>query len=51
LQKPSQIGGDNLQNLRSETSRTFRNKKRKYLKEKMNELETKNKKENIRDKA
>jgi hypothetical protein len=27
LQTPSQINGDNLQNLRHETSRTFRNKK------------------------
>jgi hypothetical protein len=47
LQNPSQINGDNLQNLRSETSRTFRNKKREYLKGKINELETNNK--NIRD--
>jgi hypothetical protein len=28
LQNPSQINGDNLQNLRCETSRTFRNKKK-----------------------
>jgi hypothetical protein len=28
LQNPSQINGDNLQNLRHETCRTFRNKKR-----------------------
>jgi hypothetical protein len=27
LQNPSQINGDSLQNLRHETSRTFRNKK------------------------
>jgi hypothetical protein len=31
LQNPSQINGDNLQNLRCETSRTFRNTKREYL--------------------
>jgi hypothetical protein len=49
LQNPSQIYGDNLQNLRHETCRTFRNKKREYLKDKINELETKNKKKNIRD--
>jgi hypothetical protein len=30
LQNPSQINGDNLQNLRRETSRTFRNKKIEY---------------------
>jgi hypothetical protein len=33
--------GDSLNNGRRETSRTFRKKKREYLKEKMNELETK----------
>jgi len=37
---PSQIYGDNLQNLRRETSRIFRKKKREYLKDKINELET-----------
>jgi hypothetical protein len=40
LQNPSQISGDTLQNLRRETSRTFRKKKREYLKGKFNELET-----------
>jgi hypothetical protein len=49
LQNPSQNNGDNLKNLRHETSRTFRNKKRKYLKGKINELQTKNKHKNIRD--
>jgi hypothetical protein len=49
LQNPSQISGDNLQNLRCETSRTFRNKKREYLKDKINELECNNKNKNIRD--
>jgi hypothetical protein len=48
LQNPSQISGDNLQNLRRETSRTFRNKRREYLKGKSNELETNNKIKNIR---
>jgi hypothetical protein len=47
LQNPSQINGDNLQNLGHETSRTFRNKKREYLKDKINELETNNKNKNI----
>jgi hypothetical protein len=50
LQNPSQINdGDNLQNLRCETSRTFRNKKRKHLKDKINELEINNKNKNIED--
>jgi hypothetical protein len=49
LQNPSQINGDDLQNLRRETSRTFRNKNREYLKGKINELETNNKNKNIRD--
>jgi hypothetical protein len=31
LQNSSQINGDNLQNIRRETNRTFRNKKREYL--------------------
>jgi hypothetical protein len=44
LQNPSQINGDNLQNLGCETNRTFRNKK-----DKINELETNNKNKNIRD--
>jgi hypothetical protein len=49
LQNPSQISGDNLKNLRWETSRTFRKSKREYLKVKINELETYNKNKNIRD--
>jgi hypothetical protein len=48
LQNPNQINGDNLKNLRSETSKIFRNKKREYLKGKINDLETNNNK-NIRD--
>jgi hypothetical protein len=43
MQNPSQINGDNLENLRRETSRTFRNKKREYLKGKINKFETNNK--------
>jgi hypothetical protein len=38
--------GENLKNLRSETSRTFRNEKRDYLKEKINELEINNENKN-----
>jgi hypothetical protein len=51
LQDPSEINGDNLNNVRREASRHFRNKKREYLKDKINELATnsKNKNKNIRD--
>jgi hypothetical protein len=44
LQNPSQINGDNLQNLRRETNTTLGNKKREYLKGKINEFENHNKK-------
>jgi hypothetical protein len=43
------MNGDNLQNLRCETSRTFRNKKRKYLKNKISDLETNSKNKNMRN--
>jgi hypothetical protein len=46
LQNPNQINTDNLQNLRRETSRTFRNKDREYLKGKINEMESNNKNKN-----
>jgi hypothetical protein len=49
LQNPNQINRDNLQNLRHETSRTFRYKNREYLKGKINELEIKYENKNIRD--
>jgi hypothetical protein len=49
LQNQNQINRENLQNLRCETSRIFRNKKMEYLKGKINELETNNKNKNIRD--
>jgi hypothetical protein len=49
LQNPSQINLDDLQNLRHKNSRTFRNKKREYLKGKINELEHNDKNKNIRD--
>jgi hypothetical protein len=50
LQDPSEINGDNLKNVRRETGRHFRNKKREYLKGKINELATNSKNKNIRDK-
>jgi hypothetical protein len=34
LQNPSKTNGDNLNSVRRETRRNFRNKKREYLKEK-----------------
>jgi sulfatase maturation enzyme AslB (radical SAM superfamily) len=40
---------DNVQILKRETSKTFRNNKREYLNGKINELETNNKNKNIRD--
>jgi hypothetical protein len=49
LQNQSQINGDNLQNLKHEISTTFRNNEREYLKGKISELETNNKKKNITD--
>jgi hypothetical protein len=47
LQDPSEINGDNLNNIRREVSRHFRNKKRKYLKDEIDELATNSKKKNI----
>jgi hypothetical protein len=41
FQDPSEIIGDNLNNIRRETSRHFQNKKREYLKDKINEIATK----------
>jgi hypothetical protein len=48
LQDPSEINGDNLNNVRGEASRYFRNKKREYLKDKINELATNSKNKNIK---
>jgi hypothetical protein len=47
LQDPSEINGDNLNNVRQEASRYFRNKKKENLKDKINELVTKSKNKNI----
>jgi hypothetical protein len=38
LQVPSEINGNNLNIIRLEASRYFRNKKREYLKDRINEL-------------
>ena len=40
LQNPNKINVDNLNNVRREASRFFRNKKKEYLKDKFYELET-----------
>jgi hypothetical protein len=40
---------DNLNNVRYEASKHFRNKKREYLQDKINELATHSKNKNIRD--
>jgi hypothetical protein len=49
LQDPGEINGDNLSNVRRETSRHFRNKKRQYMENRINELATNSKNNNIRD--
>jgi hypothetical protein len=49
LQDPSQTNGDILNNVRCETSRTFRDKKREYLYVQINELETNGRNKNIRE--
>jgi hypothetical protein len=49
LQDPSEINGDNLNNVRREASTHFRNKKKEYLKDEINELATNSKNKNIRD--
>ncbi|KAJ4442439.1 hypothetical protein ANN_04025 [Periplaneta americana] len=47
LQDPIEEKRDNYFNERREASRTLRNKKRDYLKEKLNEVETNSKNKNI----
>jgi hypothetical protein len=49
LQDASKIHGDNLNNVRCEASRHFRNKKRESLKDKTNELAMNSKNKNTRD--
>jgi hypothetical protein len=43
------VNEDNLSNVRQEASRHFRNKKREYLKDKINEVESNSKNKNVRD--
>jgi len=49
IQDPSQNNVDNLNNVRCEASRHFRNKKKEYLKAEIDERETDSKIKNIRD--
>jgi hypothetical protein len=49
LQDPSQINGDNLNNVRLEASRHCRNERGGYPKDIINELESYSKKKNIRE--
>ena len=49
IQDPSQSNVDDLNNVRRDASRHFRNKKKAYLKAKIEVLETNSKINNIRD--
>jgi len=49
IQDPSQSNVDNLNNVRREVSRHFRNKNEAYMRVKIEELETNSKIKNIRD--
>jgi hypothetical protein len=49
LQDPSEIKADNLNNVRREASRYFRNRKGEHLKDKINELATNSKNKHITD--
>ena len=49
IHDPSQSNVDNLNNVRRDASRHFRNKKKAHLKAKIEELETNSKIKNIRD--
>jgi hypothetical protein len=49
LQNPTEVTEDYHSNVRREASRLFRQEKREYLKEKINELESNSKTKTIRD--
>ena len=49
VQDPCQSNEDNLNSVRREVSRHFRNKKKEYLRAKIEELETNSKNKIIRD--
>jgi hypothetical protein len=46
LQHPSEVNGDDLNNIRCDASRHFRNKKREYLKDKLNVIAVNSKNKN-----
>jgi hypothetical protein len=48
LQDPSEVNEDNLSDIWQEANRHFRNKKKEYLKYKINELESNSEHNNIR---
>ena len=49
VEDPSQSNVDNLNNVRREANRYFRDKKKEYLKPKIEKLETNSKIQNVRD--
>jgi hypothetical protein len=49
LQDPGEINGDTMNYVRREASRHFMNKKKEYLKDKINELAMNNKNKDTRD--
>jgi hypothetical protein len=49
LQDPSEANEGNLSDVKQEASRHFRNRKREYLKDKINRLESNSKNKNITD--
>jgi hypothetical protein len=49
LQDPSEAKENNLSDVRREASRHFRNTKRDFLEDKINELESNSKNKNIRE--
>jgi hypothetical protein len=49
LQDASEINGNNLNNERRKASRHFRNKKKQYMNDRINELATNRKNKSIRD--
>jgi hypothetical protein len=49
LQDPRKLNGYNVNNIRQETSKHFRNKKRKYLKDKIDDFVTNSRNKNILD--
>jgi hypothetical protein len=49
LRDPGEINEDNLNSIRHETSRHFRNKKKEYLQKKIDEFATNTKNKNIRE--